>query len=392
MFARYEKEAYQFLSFYRFLSYALAVMFTQIGSPPFVMKSLSEYQVWIILGVLGIYSLLRVFSPLRWREGGTITYLILSGDFLLCVLLVIFTGGLNSAFLLYSLTPIMTAALLFPEKIALSLAAISTLSLSLTHLTFSQYTERFAPIMQGLNLTLLIVYALFCFVVALVPYRINLNIRRRIEREAIIEERRRIARELHDGVAQSLGYLNLKTKLVSDYVSSQSTVKALTELNDIRKVVQDTYEDIRESIDQLSAEMKNMPIIPAMANYIRDFGNNNGLKVSFEFPRPFVELSPVAELQMFRIAQEALTNVRRHAEATEVQVNLQNGKGSVEMVVKDNGRGFILNDLEQKPPGYHGLNIVKERAELMGGTLNITTAPGKGTSLAISLPLEKVRL
>ena len=392
MFARYEKEAYQFLSFYRFLSYALAVMFTQIGPSPLVMTTITFLQLYIILGTLGIYSLLRVFSPLRWREKGTMTYLILAGDFLLCILLIIYTGGLNSAFLLYSLTPIMTAALLFEEKIALTLAAISTLSLSLTHLTLSQYTERFAPIMQGLNLTLLIVYTLFCFVVASVPYRINLNIRRRIEREAIIDERRRIARELHDGVAQSLGYLNLKTRQVSDYVSSQNTVKALTELNDIRKVVQDTYEDIRESIDQLSAEMRNLPMIPAMANYIREFANNNGLKVRFDYPRPFPELSPVAELQLFRIVQEAMTNVRRHAQATEVEVTLENTKGAVEMLVRDNGQGFILDDLEEKPPGYHGLNIVKERAEMLGGTLNISTAPGEGTALMVSLPLDKVRL
>ncbi len=116
-------------------------------------------------------------------------------------------------------------------------------------MALSQVTESFAWIMQGHNLTLLIVYILFCFVSASVSYRINLNIRRRIKREAIIEERWRIAREIHDGVAQSLGYLNLKTKLVSDSVSSQNTVQALTELSDIRRVVQDTYENIRESID-----------------------------------------------------------------------------------------------------------------------------------------------
>jgi signal transduction histidine kinase len=392
MFTRYEKEAYQFLATFRFLSYALAVMFTYVVPVPGVTQLPLE-QLVILLSTLGIYTLLRVFSPLRWRERSGITYLILSGDFLICVVLVTYTSGLNSPFLLYSLNPIMTAALLFEEKVSLSLAAVASIILSVSHLALSQFSERFAWIMQGHNLTLLIVYTLFCFVAAVVPYRTNLNIRRRIEREAIIEERRRIAREIHDGVAQSLGYLNMKTKLMSDSVSSQNTVKALNELNDIQKVVQDTYEDIRESIDQLSAEIRSLPIIPALSNYIQEFGNSNSIKVHFKYPRPFPQLSPVAELQLLRIAQEALTNVRRHALATDVEVILsENGKEVIEMMVKDNGRGFTLADLEESPPGYHGLNIIKERAETLGGSLNISTAPGEGTALMVSLPLEKVRL
>ena len=140
-------------------------------------------------------------------------------------------------FLLYSLTPIMTAALLFEERMALALAALASISLSLTHIALSQFSERITFILQGYNLTLLIIYTLFSFVSATVPYRINLNIRRRIERDAIIDERRRIGREIHDGVAQSLSYLNLKTKLVSEAVSSQNTEQALTGLNDIQKSV-----------------------------------------------------------------------------------------------------------------------------------------------------------
>ncbi len=389
MTSRYEKEAYQFLAVYRFLAYALAVMFTQVvpstsGMPP--------VQLYIILGTLGVYSALKVFSPLRWRARSTMTYLILFGDFLLVILLVIYTNGLNSSFLLYSLTPIMSAALLFEEKIALSLAAIATLSLSVTHLVFSPFTERFAAVMQGHNLTLLIVYALFSFVVASVPYRINLNIRRRIEREAIIEERRRIAREIHDGVAQSLSYLNMKTKKVSDLVSSQDTVRAIQELGEIREVVQDTYEDIRESIDQLSAETRTVPIIPAMGNYIRDFSQNNGIRVNFNAPRPFTSLSPVAELQLLRISQEALTNVRRHAMASEVEVTLGIADQSVVMSILDNGQGFNLQDLEKAPPGYHGLNIIKERAESLGGSVDIVTTPGSGTDIRVYLPIEKVKL
>jgi len=391
MRARYEKEAYQFLVVYRFLSYALAVMFTQVA-PIFAARAMPALQLYIVLGTLGVYTVLRVFSPLRWRERSTMTYLILVGDFILCMLLVIYTNGLNSPFLLYSLTPIMTAALLFEEKVALSLAASATILLSIAHVALSQFTDRFIWIMQGYNLTLLIVYTLFCFVSATVPYRINLNIRRRIEREAIIEERRRIARELHDGVAQSLSYLNLKTKRVSESVSSQNTVQALNELSDVRQVVQDTYEDIREAIGQLSIEIRSLPIVPALINYTREFGDDNGIRVQCNIPKGLPRLSPVAELQLLRIVQEAMTNIRRHAIATEVAVQLENTGEALELTIKDNGQGFTLSELEEAPPGYHGLNIIRERAEGLGGSLDISTAPGEGTALLVRLPGEKVRL
>ncbi len=391
MQTKYESAAYQFLSVYRFLSYALAVMFMQVVPSLSVLK-MTDRQVIIILGVLGVYTVLKVFSPLRWRERGQMTYLILVGDFLLSISLVIFTGGLNSAFLLYSLTPIMTAALLFEERIALSLAAVASLSLSITHLVLSQVSERFAWIMQGHNLTLLIIYSLFCFVAATVPYRINLNIRRRIEGDAIFEERRRIGREIHDGVAQALGYLNLKTRRVGDAVSSQNTEQALSGLEDIRKIVQDTYEDIRESIDQLSTEVESLPLIPALTDYTTKFGEQTSIQVRVDVPRAFPRLSPVAELQLLRIAQEALTNVRRHASATEVGVKLENNPQVVEMVVRDNGRGFTPFDPGEAPPGYHGLDIIRERAEGLGGGMTISSTPGGGTEVRISLPIEKVRL
>jgi len=116
-----------------------------------------------------------------------ITYFILIGDFLLCLTLVIYTNGLNSSFLLYSLNPIMAAALLFEERVALALASVASVTLSLTHVFLTRLDDRWAWIMQGHNLTLLIVFTLFCFVGAMVPYRINLNIRRRIERKRFLK-------------------------------------------------------------------------------------------------------------------------------------------------------------------------------------------------------------
>lgn len=389
---RFEREIYQFLSVYRFSAYALAVLFTQA---PFPMSALrmSDLQVILVLSVLGVYSLLKVFSPLRWQAKSTLTYLILAGDFLICLLLVIFTNGLNSAFLLYSLTPIMTAALLFEEKVALSLAAIASLALSLTHLVLSQViSERFSWIMQGHNLTLLIIYTLFSFVSASVPYRINLNIRRRIERDAIIEERRRIRQEIHDGVAQSLSYLNVKTKLVGDSVSSRNTEEAITGLEEIRKVVHDTYEDIREAIDQLSTDVISFPLIPSLNRYIKDFSEKNDIKVEFNIPGDFPRLSPVAELQLLRVIQEAMTNIRRHAQATEAVVKLESDRGAVELAVRDNGRGFSLKKYQDSYAGYHGMDVMRERVESLGGNMQILTAPGEGTEVRVNLPIEKVRL
>ena len=121
MRTRYEREAYQFLAVFRFLSYALAVMFTQVV-PSLGAPEMPPLQLYIILATLGVYTALRVFSPLQWRERSLMTYLILMGDFLLCMLLVIYTNGLSSSFLLYSLTPIMTAALLFEEKMPAELS------------------------------------------------------------------------------------------------------------------------------------------------------------------------------------------------------------------------------------------------------------------------------
>ena len=116
------------------------------------------------------------------------------------------------------------------------------------------------------------------------------------------------------------------------------------------------------------------------------------IPVKFTVPKTFPQLSPIAELQLLRITQEALTNVRRHAQATDVVVKLKDTNQALELTVRDNGQGFILSDLEKSPPGYHGLNIIRERAEGLGGNVHILTTPGEGTEIRVSLPVEKVRL
>ncbi len=387
---KYERDIYQFLSFYRFLSYALAVIFIQFGSTSSI-PSLSPLQTYLILGGLGVYTLLRVFFPFFRREPSFTTNFVLTIDFLLCILLVLYTNGLNSSFLLYSLTPIMTAALLFNERVAFSLAAVASLSLSITHLTLSQIGDETVWALQGNNLTLLVIYTLFCFVVSYVPFHANLNINRRIQSEAINDERRRIGREIHDSVAQSISYLNMKLSLLSKTVISKKNVQTMSELDEIREVVKDTYGNIRESIDQLSMEAGNLPLILTLTDYATSFGEKNNIEIQSDFPSIFPQISPVAELQLLRIAQEVLTNVRRHAQATKVEIQLKSNGRDLWMTIKDNGQGFTPSDKTKAKPGHHGLNFIVERAESLGGSLDISTAPGEGTEIKINMPIEKMR-
>lgn len=389
---KYESTIHQFLYIYRFFSFAIAVMLTQVI--PSALLEARAFQTYLILTILGIYTLLKVLSPIRWRQKDPMTYIVLGGDLFLCILLVLFTGGLSSSFLLYSLTPIITAALLFEEKVALSMAAVASLSLSISYLTFGQFNMKFSWIMQGFNLTLLILYTLFSFVIASLTYRTNLNVRRRIERDAIIEERRRIGREIHDGVAQALSYLNMKTKLVRDSIASNDTNQALSGLDDVRRTVNDTYENIRESIDQLSIDIRGFPLILTLSQYFKEFTEKNNIPIYFDAPRELHGLSLVAELQFLRIFQEALSNVRKHSQATEVLVKVEDDRNEVRMIVKDNGQGLPpgWERYIKEPKVYRGLNIMKERAESLGGVLTILTAPGSGTEIRVSLPIEKVRI
>ncbi len=379
----YEQSIYHLLSLYRFFSFALGV-----GLMVFVLPQTREnFWVYLLLGLLGLYTILKVFAPFRWWQRDLLTHLVLWGDLVLCLFAVLFTGGLDSGLLLYSLVPIITAALLFQQRYAYLAAAISALSLTVAHVGFSHISQYIAWILTDNYLTLLIIYIMSCFIIAALAYRTNLNIQRRIEKDAILDERRRIGRETHDGVAQSLGYLKMKAKLVRDWVASNNIERALSELDDIQEVTKDAYADVRESIDALSMKDDGLDLIPTLSEYIQDFGVRNNIHTEFESPQTPLSMSPLAQLQLLRIAQEALTNIRKHAVASTVSVKLSNSPHGVEMVIRDDGQGFSTTE----PPAtdsvdHHGLNIMRERAENLGGVAIITSAQGQGTEIRVALP------
>lgn len=385
----HEKDVYNFLAIYRFFTYALAVVLVEVLHLG-VYKT-PDLQTHVTLAAVGVYTLIKI-SPLScWGRKAPASYIVLVSDLAICLPFLFFTGGLASPLLLYSLAPLISAALLFNERFTLSVDAAFSALLVAIQIGLSQTTNQAEWAIDSRHLPWLTVWGGLCLLIVTVPYRANLNIRRNIERDAILGERRRLRREIHDGMAQTLTYLNMKTKIVTDSVSSLQVDKALTGLAEIRTTVQDAYRDVRESLDQLSAEVMDSSLVATLATYAGEFGEENGIQARFVASDDSLDLSPAAELQLMRIAQEALTNVRKHAQATEVLVRLDNARHGVQMSIKDNGRGIDPAEHQNDSRKRHGLIVMRERAESLGGSLDISTMPGEGLEIKVRIPSEKVR-
>ncbi|MCZ6890918.1 MAG: sensor histidine kinase [Chloroflexi bacterium] len=390
MDSRYERNIFLFLSLYRFLAYGLAVVLIQTVPLGGEEDTLSG-QDYTLLSGFGVYTLFKILGPLRWREEGLMTYIMLGGDLLLATVAVLLTGGLNSGFLLYALTPILTGSLLFTETLAIATAIVTSASLAIAHLLLYRWVDKFVWIMEENNLLWLIVFNVTTFLFASVVYRTNLNIRRRIETDAVADERQHTKRELHDGIIQTIGYLSLKTQTVSALLTAGDKAKALEGLDEMHQTVQDAYRDARENLDQLSVEIGEAELVQTLRDYVESFSERYGIQVSLEVPGEEIKFTPLASLQILRVTQEALTNVRKHSQATEARVILQpNGKG-LDLLIRDNGSGFDLEGFAANGKGHYGLQILGERAESLGGTLNINSSPGGGTEVKVNLP-KRVRV
>ena len=214
----------------------------------------------------------------------------------------------------------------------------------------------------------------------------NAHFQEEIERLAIIEERGRIARELHDSLAQTLSWLHLKMDMLTQTLEAGNISQTRQEAQDVQQVVDQACFEVRESIDGLRIQPAD-GLSSAVSAYVAEFSRRSRLKVSLSIGET-CRLSPVVEIEALRILQEALTNAYKHAQATQLEVYFQRHNGYVELSVRDNGRGFNPQTLQDG--GHYGLRIMQERAERVDGTFYLQTAPGVGTQIIVRLPAEQV--
>jgi signal transduction histidine kinase len=205
---------------------------------------------------------------------------------------------------------------------------------------------------------------------------------------AVLQERQRVAREVHDGLAQTLGYLNVQMGILDHLLGSGDLVKAQAELETMTQVTREAYGDLRRAI----MDLRTLPspsggLRRTLREYLERFSLQTGIPCHFEGHRGAVAvLSPGAEVQLLRILQEALINVKKHAPDAEVWLSVEANDRQALVVIRDSGPGFEPAAVTRN--GRFGLQTMKERAEDAGGSLMIESRPGAGTRLEITVPLE----
>ena len=197
---------------------------------------------------------------------------------------------------------------------------------------------------------------------------------------ALLEERGRLAREMHDGLAQDLWYARLKQGRLAQLVQGEEE-KALVQ--DVMDAIDSGISDARQAVMALRAGSADAPLLDIVERYVEDFGDRFALEVRFEASGGAPELPTRVQAEVLRIVQEALNNVRKHADATVVRVGASVDDRLLRLSVADNGRGFATG---QETNGY-GLTGMRERAELIGATLAVESAAQDGTRVTLMLPL-----
>ncbi|HET6313736.1 MAG TPA: sensor histidine kinase, partial [Chloroflexia bacterium] len=199
-------------------------------------------------------------------------------------------------------------------------------------------------------------------------------------------ERARLAREIHDGPAQVLANTVMRLSLV-EKMFTHSPGEVQSELERVRVALQESVEDVRRFIFNLRpASLSEIGLLPTLRQYARDYSEQFNVAVELNVPEN-MHLSSNQELVVFRIIQEALQNIHKHAEATSITINIQQRSGGpLTLTITDNGRGFDPKSVRTASPSSSGLVGMRERAATVGGTLKVESRSGIGTTVTLVLP------
>lgn len=201
------------------------------------------------------------------------------------------------------------------------------------------------------------------------------------------DERRQVARELHEGAGQMLTSLLFGIKMLEGAMTLEEVHRFLP---DLKSQVWDTLETLRQiSVNLRPSLLEDLGLVSTLRSYARDFGTWQQMEIFFSVHGDEVRLDPMSEITIFRIVQEALSNAGKYSRATQVTLAMDFAAGELTVRMEDNGVGMDPRMLSEGPHGAPmGIWGMQERAAFLGGACRIETAPGRGVSIVLSVPIR----
>ncbi|HEY5675348.1 MAG TPA: sensor histidine kinase, partial [Myxococcales bacterium] len=333
-----------------------------------------------------------------------LTFITLCADLCVLVWLVSVTGGLRSPLLAAQLLFTTLFVVLFPTP----LAVVPPL---LTFPVVAKLDQLLGghPVVQ-IDIFILLWYsAIDCIVVYVMVY---LNERDRLKHRelqklsaavremAIIDERNRLSREIHDGLGGVLSSVVIQSEYLLNMIDGsevRSRLSGNTEARAavvpiIRKELSDLHQAAEDSIDELRRSLRMMKegfdLVGTLGEFCRTAAARHRLEVSFAAAGAPREVGPERQLALFRVLQEAITNVSKHCgKGTEVEVTLTFAPGQAALRIHDHGKGFVVPAGSEalSPEGHYGLANMRERANKVGGKIRMASGPGQGTTIELTV-------
>ncbi|MHB1339129.1 MAG: sensor histidine kinase, partial [Bellilinea sp.] len=213
------------------------------------------------------------------------------------------------------------------------------------------------------------------------------NERRRLETEyrTIIQERVRLAREIHDSLAQTLAYLKLTSAQMQTQLAQGDLLRLAQSLQHSHEALSEAYLETRQAIDNLRFAPQQ-DIVSWLGQIAINFEQTNALKVQLTIPERLSQISSEVQAQLVRIIQEALSNIRKHSQASNVWINVREWNDMLIFDISDDGIGFSAEDIPDL--SRHGLRGMRERAELIGAEFQIISQTSRGTTIHIEVPVH----
>jgi signal transduction histidine kinase len=366
-----------------FLTLGLGVLAVRAWSDVFGIRSGVAFLIALAVyfGML-LYSVANFLVVERPRVGKVVTFVTLCFDLVVIVYLITASGGLGSPLLASQLMFTTLFVILFPKPLALlppllCLPIIARIDQILGGRAWVP-ADLFTVLWYS-AINLILIYAIVYLNQREDAQQVELlALQKNLQQMAVVDERNRLAREIHDGLGATLSSLIIQAEYLETLAGSDRGLRQ--EIRELKGAAEESIDELRRSLKMMK---EDFDLVPAVEDHCRTFGDRAKVEVDFQREGKERQMSSESALTIFRTLQESLSNATKHGNASRVVIRLAFEVDRLALSVRDNGSGF---DTRTEKPGHYGLINMRERARKVGGTVYIESEPGRGTHIALEIP------